>query len=775
MKLNRIDKKLMIPQSKRLFLKSNGNPVLTQISNTKKTKITINKNLIWKEEQKKDKNNNSIILNDSKNEIKKKINEENNNNPDNIENKKQITTIFNRNSSKCFSNEEKYLKEKNDKNDSYKTIVKNASDASLKSLKPEPINKKNFGFILHQVCKNLNKSFSNLYENNNRSFSSSNNNTLNTSIENNIQTNSKIISQRKELSSLGLNLNNNLNLSNLKNNTKSLNSARSSNNLRTKLKNQLLDNINERNNSPNNKEKENKLEGNNDSSYDDIFNKKKGYSIYSSSINCIDNNNNINIKDNNENNKFDNNKKETLITKNDLEHFYNLENKLKEILFKITSYQPSYNECYDWINYYFNRFIYNKFILLCKDSNNRRNLTYIIKIELLCYCLCYHVSYDKNLGKVIILLKSIFEQIHFNFLVMIKFILHKTTMTYENYIWYEKLYNIIKKDLNINLTKKDLEEFNIIQLINRNINLIGGYFKLIIDNIYSLSYQPQSKLYKFPSSLYGKIEEKVRYSKEIISSFFYDAFSFSDNYTIEDIYKFFNLFLFKIPDSNNSSILSYKVKFQNDDNSPKNINNINNNNNGNNIMNRKPLYYLPKINPIYKYTLILDLDETLIYLKRDQGKSKRKVMILRPFLHDFLSKMKQLYELILFSLSTPEYVDPIIDLIEKKEKYFEFRLYRQHAIINDNEYIKDLSKLGRDIKKTIIIDNNPKYFKLQKNNGICIKPFYGDVVSDRNTLKVLGSILERIRYDADENNDIRDSLKKEQQIINNKITSCFEN
>ena len=91
-------------------------------------------------------------------------------------------------------------------------------------------------------------------------------------------------------------------------------------------------------------------------------------------------------------------------------------------------------------------------------------MTYIIKIELLCYCLCYHVSYDKNLGKVIILLKSIFEQIHFNFLVMIKFILHKTTMTYENYIWYEKLYNIIKKDLNINLTKKDLDEFNIIQI-----------------------------------------------------------------------------------------------------------------------------------------------------------------------------------------------------------------------------------------------------------------------------------------------------------------------
>ena len=87
------------------------------------------------------------------------------------------------------------------------------------------------------------------------------------------------------------------------------------------------------------------------------------------------------------------------------------------------------------------------------------------------------------------------------------------------------------------------------------------------------------------------------------------------------------------------------------------------------------------------------------------------------------------------------------------------------------DYIKDLSKLGRDLRRIIIIDNIPQSFKLQKNNGICIKPFYGDVVSDRNTLKFLGSILEKIRYDTDESNDIRESLRKQHQIIFSKITS----
>ena len=146
-------------------------------------------------------------------------------------------------------------------------------------------------------------------------------------------------------------------------------------------------------------------------------------------------------------------------------------------------------------------------------------------------------------------------------------------------------------------------------------------------------------------------------------------------------------------------------------------------------------------------------------------------MVVRPYLYEFLSRMKLLYELIIFSFGTPEYVDPIVNILEKEEKYFEYRLYRQHATLCGNDYVKDLNKLGRDLKRTIIIDNLPQAFKLQKDNGICIKAFYGDTVGDRNTLKVLCEILERIRYDADETKDIRYSLRKEVQLIITKITS----
>ncbi len=756
MRINKNDKKLTIGLSKKLYFRNNinSNSNSSQSLNTTRTKITINKNLLWKEQQEKNKNNNSISYdNKSGTKTKNKKSEEGNfQTPDLLKNEIEINLNHN------FKNKQNYFSPPNQENN--KLINENLNKDSQSELSSKKNNIKNknqtnFSFLLHQVSKNLNKTFSTLYENNNNRSLSSNN-----SLNNSIETNNTInFPQSKEINNLGFNLN----LSNLRNSFSSLNSARNPINIKEKLKNKYFEN--ENNN------KDNKSDNN--ISFEDNNNNKRR--IYSN-INIIEKNNY-----GNENCKID-----YSLYEKDLEHYYILENKLKEILFKLSSYEPANNECYDWINYYFNEFIYNKLLYLCKDFNNRRNLTYIIKIELLCFCLCYHVSYDTNLSKVLILLKSIFEQIHFNYLILVRFILHKTTMTYENYVWYEKLYNIIKNELNIQLTKKDLDENNIIQIINNNINTIGNYFKLIIDNIYSSFYQPQSKLYKFPSTLYGKIEEKIKYSREIISSFFFDAFSFTDNYTIEDTIKFFHLFLFKTSEQNTPFILSYKVKFQNGENqtlNTKNINKENNNininieNKGNTINQiRSPLYYLPKINPIYKYSLVLDLDETLIYLKRDSnGKSKRKVMILRPFLHEFLSKMKKIYELILFSYEIQEYVDPIVDLIEKKEKYFEHRLYKQHTKFNGKYYIKDLSKLGRDLRRILIIDNISQNFKLQKNNGICIKPFYGDVVSDRNTLKFLSIILEKIRYDADESNDIRDSLRKEQQIIFSKITSNQEN
>jgi RNA polymerase II subunit A small phosphatase-like protein len=45
--------------------------------------------------------------------------------------------------------------------------------------------------------------------------------------------------------------------------------------------------------------------------------------------------------------------------------------------------------------------------------------------------------------------------------------------------------------------------------------------------------------------------------------------------------------------------------------------------------------------------------------------------------------------------------------------------------------VKDLSALGRDLKKTVLVDNNPFSFILQPVNGIPCVPFTGEQPEDR--------------------------------------------
>ena len=91
---------------------------------------------------------------------------------------------------------------------------------------------------------------------------------------------------------------------------------------------------------------------------------------------------------------------------------------------------------------------------------------------------------------------------------------------------------------------------------------------------------------------------------------------------------------------------------------------------------------------------------------------------LRNFLHSLLPD-----ELIIFINGLKENADQIVKFIEKDEKYFSYRLYRENAIFVNANYYKDLNKLGRDLKTIIIVDDKPINSKLQQENGIIIKLF----------------------------------------------------
>ena len=99
--------------------------------------------------------------------------------------------------------------------------------------------------------------------------------------------------------------------------------------------------------------------------------------------------------------------------------------------------------------------------------------------------------------------------------------------------------------------------------------------------------------------------------------------------------------------------------------------------------------------------------------------------LVRPFTHYFLQSLYQYFELVIFTAAMKDYADWIIDKIDKND-LISFRLYRQHTILEGGVYNKDLSKLGRCLMKTLIIDNNQSNFQRQPENGILIKNWYDD-------------------------------------------------
>ena len=499
-----------------------------------------------------------------------------------------------------------------------------------------------------------------------------------------------------------------------------------------------------------------------------------------SNININNINTQIKVEYINKQRKYDDANSTIIIININLENILELEKRIKFLLDKINKYQICQKECYEYIIYFFDNNLYNEESKIFKHNHTKKNFLDNLKIEILCFFLCYDITFSKSFNQTAILFKTIFNIIHTNFLIFASYLINNNQMNINkfNQKHLENLISIIDQDLKVKLNKREMNDYDILQLITNNSKNINNYYKMVIDNIYGQYYLSNNNNIRFPQCLNNENKSNLTEDEllNIKSSFFFDSYRLLTNYNFEDLYEFFNIYLNK----KRNLIKNQKLENNFIDN-----NNISNRNSKriklNIIENKIEKYLLPKIKSNYKYSLVLDLDETLICIKRDSNNKIKHnkfnnlmTLILRPGLLDFLHKMKKLYELILFSLGTSEYVSPIIKNIEKKEKFFEHILYREHVTYDDNgNFFKNLNLLNRDVKNILIVDDNSKNFKYHKSNGICIKPFYGDLNNDKNTLKILGNILFKIRYDADLTGDIRISLNKEKnnmlfsQIANN--------
>ncbi len=126
--------------------------------------------------------------------------------------------------------------------------------------------------------------------------------------------------------------------------------------------------------------------------------------------------------------------------------------------------------------HYFSSKFYEKEIKLFKLRHNINNISYYIKIELLCYFLCYDEYFNKSFKQSGILLKTIFNLLHNNYLILISFILNENSNNSNNNNEILNLKDIIKKNLKMNLSSQDYNETNILNLIGKNLKEINNYY-----------------------------------------------------------------------------------------------------------------------------------------------------------------------------------------------------------------------------------------------------------------------------------------------------------
>ena len=165
-----------------------------------------------------------------------------------------------------------------------------------------------------------------------------------------------------------------------------------------------------------------------------------------------------------------------------------------------------------------------------------------------------------------------------------------------------------------------------------------------------------------------------------------------------------------------------------------------------------------KIFEIKKFTLILDLDGTLVHATRTKrsklekgiqyeklnmnilGHGRQAVHLYsRPHLDDFLSKLSEHFNLAVFSASEACYCDVIIDHIDKW-RAIQQRFYKQHVDINHRIVSKDLTKIIKGSLDNVIMIEDAPGACMQRENTIIINKWNADNGKD-NELKFLMDVL----------------------------------
>jgi len=139
-----------------------------------------------------------------------------------------------------------------------------------------------------------------------------------------------------------------------------------------------------------------------------------------------------------------------------------------------------------------------------------------------------------------------------------------------------------------------------------------------------------------------------------------------------------------------------------------------------------------------KKCLVLDLDETLVHSsfkpvdKYDfiipveiEGTTYQVYVAKRPGVDEFMKRVGELFEVVIFTASLSVYATPLLDRLDI-HKVIDWRLFRESCTYVQGTYVKDMCRMGRDMKRILIIDNSPHAFAFNPENAIPCESWFDD-------------------------------------------------
>ncbi|CAH0389662.1 unnamed protein product [Bemisia tabaci] len=152
-------------------------------------------------------------------------------------------------------------------------------------------------------------------------------------------------------------------------------------------------------------------------------------------------------------------------------------------------------------------------------------------------------------------------------------------------------------------------------------------------------------------------------------------------------------------------------------------------------------YLLPPVRhqDMHKKCMVIDLDETLVHSSfkpinnadfvvpvEMEGQIHQVYVLKRPYVDDFLQRMGELYECVLFTASLAKYADPVADLLDRWG-VLRARLFRESCVFHRGNYVKDLTRLGRDLQRVVIVDNSPASYVFHPDNAVPVASWFNDM------------------------------------------------